>query len=896
MPDPGSDPTARDRQRVPRASTPNVVGDDTVPVADSADGDSVGDFSLSIPSAATATSRGESLDVANWIDERCDAFESAWRAGKRPSVNRFLDGFTDRSRQEAALALIEVDAWHRRQQGERPSPTDYAAAFPELAGPLADLLAEDTAPAGRSRNWAHGPGGNGASLATVAPIGAVAAQGGGPVRVGNYEILGEIARGGMGVVYKARQRGVNRIVALKMTLAGQLAGEEERARFVGEAEAAGQLDHPHIVPIYEIGEHEGQLFFSMGYVEGTSLKALIADGPLPARQAADLSKTIALAVDYAHRHPQRIVHRDLKLANVLVDLEGQPRVTDFGLAKRTAGDSGMTATGQILGTPSFMPPEQARGKLDVGPQADVYSLGATLYCLLTGRPPFLAATVMDTLMQVLEQEPVPPRKLNPAVPVDLETICLKCLQKDPEKRFASARDLVDELGRWLDGVPILSRPTGRLERTVRWARRNKIATGLISASIAAALLLIAGLWYRGQFIEAEGGRRAAESLRQVHEHYAFVNKVREASANPRHGWTWEAQADYEKLSSKTVEGAAPAELNSLMAETHCRRDARLIGTVAEGIDASAVAFSPDGKRLAVAQRKSMVLASLAVYDVSTLKAAASYAYSNLGQSLGNLLQARKNFHDIATTLAWSPDGRWLALGMKSGRVLAWDTTTESSGPASEWQAHEHEIKQLEFTHDGKTLCSCARELRRWNAAKDWAAVPTPKNSIGSFVLSPGGRRALTCDVDDIAIVVRNLADLEVFKEPQDWTQGIIGRPYDFSPDGRICAEGRDVQVTVRDARNGVPICQWNEGGAGLPYGARLSFDPTGTMLFGVCNDRRVRFWDASTGKQALAPLVSSVDAPTFHLSPAGNRAALSNHHAKPHVEIYELRDPRAFAT
>ena len=241
---------------------------------------------------------------------------------------------------------------------------------------------------------------------------------GGKVRYfGDYELLEEIARGGMGVVYKARQTRLNRLVALKMILAGQLASPDDVKRFYTEAEAAANLDHPGIVPIFEVREQDGQHYFSMGYVEGQSLATRVAAGPLPPREAATLAREVAQSIQYAHDHG--VIHRDLKPANILLDAKGRSKVTDFGLAKKLEGDSGLTASGQIMGTPSYMPPEQASGRLDVGPLADLYSLGAVLYHMLTGRPPFQAAGVMDTLLQVIEREPVSPSVLNPHVARDL---------------------------------------------------------------------------------------------------------------------------------------------------------------------------------------------------------------------------------------------------------------------------------------------------------------------------------------------------------------------------------------------------------------------------------------------------------------------------------------------
>ena len=308
-------------------------------------------------------------------------------------------------------------------------------------------------------------------------------------RFGDYELLKEIARGGMGVVYKARQTSLNRIVALKMILAGQLAGDEDVRRFRTEAEAAANLQHPHVVAIHEVGQCEGQHYFSMDYVDGKSLIDMVRDSPLPAQQAAIYVRTIAEAIYYAHQ--QGTLHRDLKPHNVLIDKNNQPRITDFGLAKRIEGDSELTATGAILGTPSYMPPEQVAARHgEIGPASDVYSIGAILYELVTGRPPFHAETPFDTLVQVLDTEPAPPRLQNPRVPRDLETICLKCLEKSPFDRYASAADLAKELTRFLNDEPIHARPIGLAERAWRRSRKHQRTIKFASLAVLAALALV----------------------------------------------------------------------------------------------------------------------------------------------------------------------------------------------------------------------------------------------------------------------------------------------------------------------------------------------------------------------------------------------------------------------
>jgi tetratricopeptide (TPR) repeat protein/tRNA A-37 threonylcarbamoyl transferase component Bud32 len=308
-----------------------------------------------------------------------------------------------------------------------------------------------------------------------------------PGSVPGYEILGELGRGGMGVVYKARQQNLKRIVALKMILAGSHASPEARVRFLHEAETIARLKHPNVVQVFDFGTHEGKPYFSLEYLEGGSLARKLRGEPQAPMQAARLLETLARAVQAAHA--QGIVHRDLKPANVLLSADGAPKITDFGLAKQ--GDSGMTATGAVLGTPSYMAPEQAEGKTrDVGPAADVYALGAILYELLTGRPPFKGGTPVDTLQQVVADEPVPPSRLQPKVPRDLETIGLKCLQKDPAKRYASALELAEDLHRFQSGESIRARPVRAHERAWRWCRRNPLVAGL---SALLLLVLVAGL-------------------------------------------------------------------------------------------------------------------------------------------------------------------------------------------------------------------------------------------------------------------------------------------------------------------------------------------------------------------------------------------------------------------
>jgi serine/threonine-protein kinase len=381
------------------------------------------------------------------------------------------------------LARLLVELMAQLRIGTPPDISAVARQYPHLAGELRELWAvAQVAELGNSASSIPPtidlPRPRGATTG-IAPASAAAASVG--RNFGDYELLEEIGRGGMGVVFKARQHSLNRIVALKMILKGELASPADLARFRTEAESAARLEHPNIITVYEVNEVDGQAYFSMKYVEGTTLNALLANGPLPPRQAARFVATIARAVHHAHQ--QGILHRDLKPSNVLLDQHAQLYVTDFGLAKLVSGGgvsgewSGttphpspltrlrppLTVSGAIVGTPSYMAPEQAAGSRGtIGPASDVYSLGTILYELLTGRPPFQAASAVDTIMMVLDQEPVPPRRLTPAVDRDLQIICLKCLEKAPDLRYASAAKLADDLEHFLQGEPISARPNSLL--------------------------------------------------------------------------------------------------------------------------------------------------------------------------------------------------------------------------------------------------------------------------------------------------------------------------------------------------------------------------------------------------------------------------------------------------
>jgi serine/threonine-protein kinase len=382
--------------------------------------------------------------------------------------------------------------------------------------------------------------------------------GAGLPRISGYELEAVLGRGGMGIVYKARHLRLNRPVALKMLLAGAYAGPHELARFLHEAEAEAGLRHANIVQVYDVGDHEGRPYFTMEFVEGGSLAQKLAGTPQPARRAAALLATLAEAVQVAHQGG--IVHRDLKPANILLTADGTPKIADFGLARHFDGGPALTRSGARVGTPSYMAPEQAIGKAGtVGPAADIYALGALLYEMLTGRPPFRGETAVETERQVIAEEPVPPARLNPKVPRDLETVCLKCLHKDPERRYATAAALAEDLQRFQRDEPVAARRAGRLERTAKWVRRHPTASALLVASLLLVIILVAGgLWL---------------VVRQAHRRDAVEADLKELAGLQESARWAEARAALERAEARLGEGG-PADLRRRLAQA--RHDLDLV--------------------------------------------------------------------------------------------------------------------------------------------------------------------------------------------------------------------------------------------------------------------------------------------------------------------------------
>src|SRR5271157_5814161 len=411
----------------------------------------------------------------------CCELRERLRAGESARVEELLEIHPLLARNdEAVLELIHAEVSTRNDMGQRPTLEEWEERVPRLLPRMEQIVSLRSVFDSEMPTLTVSSAGTAGPLASVAdtagPLASVQAPG--QLRIGNYQILHEIGRGGMGVVYKARQANLSRIVALKMILAGEHAGLRERARLRNEAQAAAQLMHPNVVQIFEIGEHEGLPFLAMEYVAGGNLTRMLRAMPQAFRWSARLTETMARAIHVAHL--RGIVHRDLNPSNILIALDGTPKISDFGLAKFLVDDKGLSLSGVLLGTPSYMAPEQVSGNgQTIGPGTDVYALGALLYEMLTGAAPFRGFTPMETLCQVVEAELVPPSRLRHGVPEDLETICLKCLDRDPARRYSSAEDLAEDLRRYQENQPIRARRTSKCRQALQWTRRKPLAARLL---------------------------------------------------------------------------------------------------------------------------------------------------------------------------------------------------------------------------------------------------------------------------------------------------------------------------------------------------------------------------------------------------------------------------------
>jgi WD40 repeat protein len=717
-----------------------------------------------------------------------------------------------------------------------------------------------------------------------------------------YEILHELGRGGMGVVYQARHLRLKRLVALKMILAGSQAGEKELERFRVEAEAVARVQHPNIVQIYEVGEAEGRPFFALEFVDGGSLSEKLKDSRLSPRKAAELVETLAQAMDFAHK--RHIVHRDLKPANILLTAEGEPKISDFGLAKQLDETSGQTQTGAVLGTPAFMAPEQAEGRLaDIGPGTDVYALGVILYVLLAGQTPFDGPPPI-VLFNVVHTEPPPPRNFNRRVPPDLETICLKCLEKEPGKRYASAAALAEDLRRFLANEPITARPAGPLERVAKWARRRPAMAALVGVSALALLALggaAVGMAYNArlrtavenaeaQRAEADVQRAAAEAQRAEADRQranAEVQRTRAekqealgrrylygAQVNLAHRAWQENQVGLmlELLEKQRPKQAGDPDLRDF--EWHYlwrlpHQEARTLRGHTDKV--TCVRYSPDGRQIASSgdERTVRVWDAATGRPVQTLRGHAHHvvqvSFSSDGRRLvsssfdstarvWNLQTGKQELllqHPatwVVRGAAFSPDGRWIATACDNGHLGLWDARDGRS--VFSLRAHDGFVRRLCFSPDGTRIATAGTDGRvkvwDWKSRKEVFTPPAPRGPLYCVSYSPDGKYLAYSGTEGTVRVLDASTGNQI--------HALEGHRYvvndvSFSRDGRQLASASwDQTVLVHDLSQG-RLAHTLKGHAGYVYG--VSFAPDGRSLATSGWDGLVKIWDLQASRDLL---------------------------------------------
>lgn len=738
-----------------------------------------------------------------------------------------------------------------------------------LAAPVNELSAASSA---GTKTWVRPSLGGSESTAFVVSGPPPSAAPPPAATFGHYVLGEQLGEGGMGVVYKAVDTHLKRTVALKMIHAGRGVPGEAVARFIAEAEAVARLQHPNVVQIHELGDVAGQPYAALEFVAGGSLDRRLRTTLPDPRVAARLMIPVARGVQAAH--DLNLVHRDLKPANIL--LHGPagapldacvPKVTDFGLVKfLDAAASAQTQADAVMGTPSYMAPEQAAGKAgDVGKPADVYALGATLYDLLSGRPPFKGTTIQDTLRQVVEQDPVPPRSLQPQVPPDLETICLTCLEKDPARRYASPAAVAEDLQRFLNGEPISARPVGRVERAWRWAKRKPALAEAAALSAAAGLVLLAGAFWATYRVADESGkakvaeatanqeiqqRAAADRLQRANEYHARLARTRERLVTRETGWTRAAAADVREAAAIDTDARDPAALRSAYATALAGVDVHETGVLAKGFPASVPCYAPDGRWLALAQcRAAVSLLRLEVRLIDPVTGATMRSFSYPVHLVGPLNDLRP---DKPRSLAVSSDGRWLAVGTRSGRVHRWDLSQADPACQTIQPAKGgKECEWLAFAPDNAALYVMTfgpgGGLSRWETA-GWTQTAHHPTASGALAVHPLGAAVY---VQGPGRTVLEL-DPVTLAEQAAFAKG-AATVLAVSPDGATLAVGADRSLTLWDTASRTPAATLREPNRETAYdndANSLAFSPDGRFLAAVDEfSRHVYLYDVVTGER-----------------------------------------------
>lgn len=842
----------------------------------------------------TSTVRKDTLRALELVDALCDKFESEWRDGGGPQIESYLSSVGSEHQEVVLFELLQIELQLRQPIELESLRNELSRRFPEFPTVVSQVC-EHLERSDFSTIRIEFPGhqkffATSDSTTTTSEKSSLFGD----------ELLDQLGRGGMGVVYRARHLATRRIVALKVILIGKFSDDASREgairRFQQEATSAARIQHENVVTVYDAGVFNDTNYFSMRLIEGENLAAKVGRGPIATKDAARYVADAARGVQAAHE--AGVLHRDIKPHNILVERHSDKAlIADFGLAKCFENHE-QTGSGDVFGSPNYMAPEQATAARSVTAATDVYGLGATLYHLITGRPPFQAASALETLSQLTTREPLAPRSINPSIDKDLDTLVLKCLEKDPSRRFSRCKDLVDELDRYLEGRPILSRPIASTQKLIRWTLRNRTLAVLLVMAVASLVLgtvfstayairsLRATELWRQEALRADGLTKLAEQRRETAERalYESLASTGTLLCEQRSyvGWSWDAERQFEQANNVRRHDSDPRSIRNGLLRCWTADDLLPVAKVAVGIHASAIAYSRDGKLFAVGQQKSNLPLVVQVFDTTD--------WSLKLDLRTKAFPEIPNFFDHIegiTDVQFSNDNRWLFASTRKGYIAAWDLFS-SKTKQYYWKAFDARIDSLfvELGNDCVAVNSNSKSGHQFECFQftggNWSKRDTRLPSEGLVSLSLAGGSPLC---------VSSVNGLSWYSDPQSpplrHDSHFAGRRVAMHPSGRFVVSSSDSELIIADVQSEMVTAKYM---VSQDTGSRFSFSCDGSRIAVSGDQPEVKIVDLSTGKISNSlPTPDGRIEPVVEFSPVAPLLAMSGND---HVQIFQHRHPK----